>query len=257
LFRQQTGSNLLVVGQNEQLALGAISTGMIGLSAQLAVCTTTKLKRFYVLDGTRPDAPEAGFWSQLSNSLPLEAKVAQPGEAARLIGELASEVERRLSVAEPAPDSIFLVIHNLARFRDLKKADDYSFDEKGGAGPGTKLATILREGPAVGIHTLVWCDSFNNVNRWIDRQALRDFDMRVLFQMSAGDSSNLMDSPAASRLGAHTAILYSEERGHAEKFRPYGMPSHAWLAAIGQALTRRTNQQPDRERISPAAEKHP
>ena len=48
-----------------------------------------------------------------------------------------------------------------------------------------------------------------------------EFDNRVLFQMSANDSSNLIDSPAASRLGANRAVFFSEESGVAEKFRPY------------------------------------
>jgi hypothetical protein len=81
----------------------------------------------------------------------------------------------------------------------------------------------------VGVHALVWCDSYTTASRWLDRQSLRDFDMRVLFQMSAADSSNLMDSPAASRLGPHGAYFYSEEHGQAEKFRPYGMPGAEWL----------------------------
>ncbi|HMC11225.1 MAG TPA: hypothetical protein VKH44_08035, partial [Pirellulaceae bacterium] len=67
-------------------------------------------------------------------------------------------------------------------------------------------------------------------------QALRDFEMRVLFQMSATDSSNLMDNPAASRLGGHTAIFYSEERRQAEIFRPYGLPSADWLAQVARQL---------------------
>jgi len=37
-----------------------------------------------------------------------------------------------------------------------------------------------------------------------------------------------MDSPAASRLGANRAIVFSEERGSFEKFRPYGPPGNAW-----------------------------
>ena len=60
--------------------------------------------------------------------------------------------------------------------------------------------------------------------------------MRVLQQMSANDSSNLMDSPAASKLGGHTAIFYSEERGQAEKFRPYGLPTGDWLASVAESL---------------------
>src|SRR5207244_5592920 len=120
-------------------------------------------------------------------------------------------------------------------FRELKKGDDFSFGDEG-AGAGKKLATILRDGPALGIHTLVWCDSYSNVSRWLDRQALRDFEMRVLFQMSATDSSNLMDSPAAGKLGLYRALFYSEEKGQPEKFRPYGLPDDAWLDRVKEQL---------------------
>ena len=73
------------------------------------------------------------------------------------------------------------------------------------------------------------------------RYSLRDIEMRVLFQMSATDSSNLMDSPAASKLGVHRAMFYSEEQGQAEKFRPYGPPSADWLQWVQKQLGRSTN----------------
>ena len=57
--------------------------------------------------------------------------------------------------------------------------------------------------------------------------------------MSATDSSNLMDSPAASRLGVQLAISYSEEQGEAEKFQPYARPSAEWLAWVEERLAAR------------------
>mgnify|MGYP003327915954 CR=1 FL=1 len=96
--------------------------------------------------------------------------------------------------------------------------------------PAQLFITLLREGPPLGLHVIAWCDSYNNVERWLGRQQLREFGVRVLFPMSAGDSSNLMDSPAASRLGANRALVYSEERGVSEKFRPYGPPGETWRA---------------------------
>ncbi len=241
VFRPQNGSNLLVVGQQDELAIGMLSIAMISLAAQLGPNTThhSPLTRhcFTILDGTRADAPEAGHWDRLCRQLPLNAKVVLPKDAVGSIGAMAEEVSRRLAAGEETAEPVFLVIHNLARFRDLKKSDDFSFDDSAETGAAKNLTTILREGPAVGVHTLVWCDSLSNVNRWLDRQALRDFDMRVLMQMSANDSSNLMDSPAASKLGGHTALFYSEERGQAEKFRPYGTPTSDWLASIAGLLT--------------------
>ena len=72
--------------------------------------------------------------------------------------------------------------------------------------------------------------------RWVSREMLREFELRVVFQMSATDSSNLIDSPAAGRLGPHRAILHLEEQGTQEKFRPYGTPSEAWLATVREHL---------------------
>ena len=52
---------------------------------------------------------------------------------------------------------------------------------------------------------------------------------RSLFQVSASDSSTLIDSPIASRLGPQRVILHSEETGTQEKFRPYAWPSTDWI----------------------------
>ena len=129
---------------------------------------------------------------------------------------------------------MYLLIYNGGRFRDLRKEEEFSFgssDDGKPPSPAKQFATIVREGPAVGIHTLMWCDSYSTLNRLLDRQALRDFELRVLFQMNATDSANLMESPDASRLGVHRAIFYDEGQGRSEKFRPYGLPSADWLAS--------------------------
>jgi S-DNA-T family DNA segregation ATPase FtsK/SpoIIIE len=50
----------------------------------------------------------------------------------------------------------------------------------------------------------------------------------VLSQMSANDSANLIDSPAAGNLGLHRALLYNEAHGTTETFRPYAEPEGGW-----------------------------
>jgi hypothetical protein len=53
--------------------------------------------------------------------------------------------------------------------------------------------------------------------------------------MSENDSYNFVESSAANKLGDHRALLYNDEKGTGEKFRPYAVPSQQWLAqAIGQ-----------------------
>ncbi|MBC8869469.1 MAG: AAA family ATPase [Planctomycetes bacterium] len=248
VFHRQGGTNVLMVGQQEQEALGVFANCVVSLAAEAVPGRTTSTSdqpSFYVFDGQRPESPTAGFWTRLSKQLPLEMKVATPGDIAAAISDIAGEVDRRLQASDSSAPPIFLVLFNLARFRDLRKSDDYnlSFDEQQAAGLDQQLSTILREGPNFGVHSLIWCDTFANVNRWIDRQSMSDLAIRVLFQMGATDSANLMDSPEASRLGIHRAILYSEEQGEFEKFRPYGPPSPDWLTYVREQLEKRQGMQ--------------
>jgi hypothetical protein len=75
--------------------------------------------------------------------------------------------------------------------------------------------------------------------RTFERGALKEFELRVLFQMSASDSSQLVDSPLASKLGPQRAIFIHEETGTFEKFRPYAFPSAEWLAGVSASLRAR------------------
>ena len=87
---------------------------------------------------------------------------------------------------------------------------------------------------------MMWCDTLPNVNRSFDRTMLRECTQRVLFQMSSADSSHLIDSPAANKLGFFRALAYSEEQGVMEKFRPYALPSAEWLQSVATALGGKT-----------------
>ncbi|MEZ6119440.1 MAG: hypothetical protein R3C28_23125 [Pirellulaceae bacterium] len=107
--------------------------------------------------------------------------------------------------------------------------DSAAGDDSAATSPSKVLQSLLKDGAPLGMHVVCWCDSYKNLTRWFERSRLRDFGLRILFQMSAVDSSNLMDSAAASHLGAYRALLYDDTRGESEKFRPYQMPNNAWL----------------------------
>ncbi len=233
-FQRQSGSNLLVVGQQEELAAGILSTACLALAAQVMpeavpAAEDGPIKSIYVLDGTRPESPDAGLWERIAEPIADRCEVIQPRRAEDIVARISKEVDRRVNSGKQDEPPIFVIIYNLARFRDLKKGEDFSFDE-GSSGGAKHLVNLFREGPAVGVHAIVWVDSFGNASRWLERSTLRDLDLRVLFQMSASDSSNLMDSPAASRLGVSVALFTSEERGQSEKIRPYAIPTKEFLS---------------------------
>jgi hypothetical protein len=193
--------------------------------------------RFTVLDGTRPESPVADLWPKVAASHPENVDVALPRQAAATIAAYADEVARRAQSPDERFGSLYLLIHDLAQFRDLRQTeDDFSFGSNGKPPSVDKrFREILKEGPAVGVHVLLWCESYNTLSRSIDRLTLRDIEFRVAMQMSAADSTSLIDSPAATLLGEHRALLYRDDVGTQTKFRPYGVPSAEWLSwAAGQ-----------------------
>jgi DNA segregation ATPase FtsK/SpoIIIE, S-DNA-T family len=157
------------------------------------------------------------------------------------LAEVAAELARRQEAKTDGPE-LFLFVHDLPRFRDLRRRDDdFSFSRREEeASPADELDAIVREGPVLGIHVITWCDSVNNLNRHFTHQVLREFEMRVLFQMSPTDSGHMLDAPHASKLGPHRAFFASEEQNRIEKFRPYGLPTQDWLRSLGEQLARRS-----------------
>ena len=107
------------------------------------------------------------------------------------------------------------------------------------ASPGATFNDIICEGSALGIHIIATVDSYNNVNRAMSRKALTEFEMRIVFQMSANDSASLIDSPKASNLGLHRALLHNEQAGTLETFRPYAAPDNEWFEKTALQLTMR------------------
>jgi hypothetical protein len=103
------------------------------------------------------------------------------------------------------------------------------------------LNRIICEGASVGLHVLCACDTLNNVNRFLSRKALGEFELRVLFQMSANDSASLIDSPKANDLGLHRALFYNDQEGYLETFRPYSLPGREWLDTAARHLARLTS----------------
>ncbi|QDU20274.1 protein kinase domain-containing protein [Urbifossiella limnaea] len=236
VFRPQGSANLLLIGQNEDAARGLFAAALLGLAGQIAPAGTPV---FTLLDGTPDDADDAETLRRLAAKVPGHARAPDRPALPAAIAELAAEVERRAK-GEGGRAPRFLFVFGVHRFRELRKAeDDYSFSRRGAErepSPAERFAALLKDGPGVGVHVVAWCDSLTNLNRAFDRSLLREFGMRVLFQMSPTDSSTLMDSPAASRLGRHRALFLQEEQERPEKFRPYGVPEAGWVDAAVVAV---------------------
>ena len=237
-FSQRSGSNLLIVGQQHDMAQQVVTSTVLSLAAQHPADQAS----FHVLDGSPSGSSESERLQSLAVVSPHVCRIVPWRDAAGELDGLARLLHERFDKDTVSLPSIYLIVYGLQRFRILRRSDEdlgFSMDQQTEqqVRPDRQFAELIREGPMVGIHTIVWADSLSSIERALDRTTLREFDQRVLFQVSTDDSSELIESPEANRLGFYRAILRSEERGLLEKFRPYELPSAAWLKDFAAAVS--------------------
>jgi DNA segregation ATPase FtsK/SpoIIIE, S-DNA-T family len=259
IFRRQGGANMLIAGQREDLGTSLLAISIVSLAAEHDPHpggALGRVARFVVLEPAIAEEKPDIMLARLAEHLPHDVELAGRLGVADAMAGLAAEVKRRLDEQVLDGEAVFLVVRDLGRFRELRKAEgDFGFggfgeDKK--AGPADNFLTVLRDGPTVGIHVIVWCDSLTNLQRTFDRGAIKEFELRVMFQMSSSDSSTLIDTPAASKLGPNRGLFIHEETGTLEKFRPYAFPTPEWLAEVAAGMRARPQGTPV-ERARPAA----
>ena len=226
LFRRQSGRNLFILGQEELEAQGVLASALLSLRGHY----TPQTARFRFIT-VAPDGEEVSGLVRMVRRLAVPIHSGR--EVTTVMAELYDELTQRQQQPQEERPPVFLFLHGLQRLRDLRRSeDDYGFSKEA-ASPAQQLGHLLREGPSLGMHVIASVDSLGGLLRVIDRATLREIEMRVLFQMSSADSSNLIDTPLASKLGLHRALFSSEDQGKLEKFRPYGLPDEATLTALG------------------------
>jgi hypothetical protein len=226
VFQKRSGSNLLIVGQRDEAVLAILSAGLIALSAQFPRGTA----RFVVIESTAPGSAERDYIDRVVQAVPHELVRAQAGDIPGAVNVLDAELQRRTNENDMTAPETFLFIHGMQNFKKLRQDEDFGFSlENSGPNTAAQVQKLIAEGPSHGIHVITALDTFNNVNRFLGRKLMSEFEMRVLFQMSANDSASLCDDPKASTLGLHRALLYNEQEGHLETFRPYALPGAEWI----------------------------
>jgi ABC-type multidrug transport system fused ATPase/permease subunit len=235
VFQRQSGSNLLIVGQSEERTLTALSVALVSLSAQYPPGSV----RFVLLDSTPPGLPHREYLERIIKAIPQEVALVNNSNLDRMMSDLAEESKRRGDGEKTKAPEIFVLAQGLQNFKKLRQEDEFSFssgDAGTEANPAAVLLHLLSEGPARGIHVIAACDTYNNVTRFLGRKTLSEFEMRVLFQMSASDSASLIDNPDAATLGLHRALFYNDREGYLETFRPYAQPGGEWIEETARSL---------------------
>ena len=218
LLRRRDGANLVVVAEESVLGSGVM----------LAATVTAALVHDAALEVWAIDFQplEDGFGTVLQSlGDRIELHLGRRRTMAKILDGVHRIVQDRLSVGEVAGPPRLLVVNGLARARDLDARVRSDVD---GIDPVPMLEAIVRDGPEVGVHTLVWSETVDLLDRRLGLAAVREFGLRVATMLGDAESEALLDTPAAAHLRPGQAVLYDEDRGRVQTFRPYRLPAPGW-----------------------------
>ena len=160
---------MLVVGHREEAAVGGVlSAAMFSLAAQQpprdgVPGAIPRLRR--------RDTGGQRFSGAAGVVFPHQVQLASPREAPAAMAQIAEELTRREQSGQEDFPSLYLLIYDMGRFNELRKTDDgYGFGSRDDQppSPAKQFNRILRDGPAHGIHTLLWCNTNSTLTRWLE-----------------------------------------------------------------------------------------
>lgn len=238
-FPRLNGAHALVLGQDADAQLGLVMAMLLSLAAT----HPADRARFVVASGSTDPAHDRTVRETL-DLLPHGVAHIPQRDLNGALAELHVELKRRMEEGDVNGPATFVFLLGIERFRQLRRSEeDFSFsmsEEPAPAKPDVMLGDLLRDGPTVGMHLITGCDRAASLEQVFDRRAMREFDHRVLFQMSATDSAQIIDGSDAAELGPCRALLCREDRGTVTRFRPYGALSDEAQAELVAAFRGRS-----------------
>ena len=233
LLRRQEGANVMIVSEDP-----ALGQGMLLAAVAAAAMAHDDALEVWILDF----APiEGGFGSSmLSLGGGAVVRLGRRRNLSKTLDRVHRIVQDRLMQDDRAGPPCLLVINAISRAHDFSAG---GLAESGALAalpqPPTSRAhepldpvgvieAILRDGPEVGVHTLVWSENLDSLSRRLGPWALGEFSARVGTSMGDADSFALLDSPSAATLRDGQALLYDDARGRLVRFRPYALPRDDW-----------------------------
>ena len=229
---RQSGRNVLIVGGDDAQA-AAVQDVAVASFVRAAGANGAQV---FAIQGAKPTDSRSLAMTKKWPELNCELKIVDSRDIDDVVQEVHEIVQARTSGSDQEADSppvlsppVLFSLIQIGRLRTLRKQDDFASFGESELTPDKKLEEILRDGPSVGVHTMIWAESYSTVQRWLSRLSMREIEIRLLMQMSANDSTNLVDSIAASRLGDHVMLLFDEATGQEQRFRPFHCESLSGL----------------------------
>lgn len=220
ILRKESANNILILGGESHVAQRIAYYATISAST----AHTDQSATFVTLNFMRREDTLNEELQSVFESLPFSSQiVSKTAEIIESLTAIKEEIDERRKDEERPQDHIYLSIYafQLARMFDKggRRGDDVSES-------GVLLDYILKNGPAVGVFTIMQCDNLDNLSRI--GNPLSSFTYRIALQMTENDSNKIVGSSIASKLfvfnrpsSVYRAYFRDNNRNINIKFKPY------------------------------------
>ena len=152
---------------------------------------------------------------------------------------IADEVRRRQAAGDYQATGALVILNGLQRAVDLAPYDPFDSsdneDEPSEESPATALVTILRDGPDVGVHSVLTVDTLSQLERRIGRDLLSELEHRLaVSSASAADVGTVTDSYKERPPGSRQLLICDHAKGTTRRARSYPPLDESSAAELGK-----------------------
>ena len=220
-LRRTRGANVALLGDgddelSDHAIRGALHSVIVAAREQGAEVT--------VVDFIGDEDIEHGLTvMEAAQALGASYTRSRGGDAA--LRSLAAEAGRRLAAEDYRAPSRVLILFGLQRALSFTPADPYGYEQPDEPPPAAILGAVLRDGPDVGIHTVISADRVKTIELRLGPDVLPELTLRVLG--SAADQQDL--AAASGQYGDVPAprpgqlLIADQMRGTARRVRGYAV----------------------------------
>jgi S-DNA-T family DNA segregation ATPase FtsK/SpoIIIE len=227
---REAGANLAFACRDDELTDGFGVVALAALAAQIA----DQGGRLHFVDCTSADSSTESWIQPLLTSGVFE--MHRPRALPELLARLRLEVSQRLDADETRAAPVVVVVWGVHRARDLDP-EGAGFGAVGSSeapDSASDMEWIIRNGPEVGFHMVIWADSPASLGRRLTRAAIRDCSWRVSAHLNDMDADRF--EVKASTLKPNQLACANVEADRHWRVRGYARPSAEWIKAVAQAI---------------------
>lgn len=232
-IRRESGGNILLVSRDVQPD-GVTDTFSLprAVATNLVASAVAQRARVEIVDFLPVDEGLGDLLLPFAEA--GAASIHGRRQAPALLASLRDDVRQRIAEDLTSQSPALLVLSGMHRARDF---DADGSDYETASELSDALTEIMRDGPEVGIHTVVWCDTLQNLSRRLPPGGLRELAWRLVGKMSADDSASLIAVDTAASLREQQVIAANEDRGVLQRCTAIGVPAAAWMRELLNVLS--------------------